>query len=139
MRRTANLLLLLAGPCLGSRGDSRTSANYALTAEAMDSGGQRSGGGPYALDTANGLASFAAVLLEPEPISAPLGLVPLAGPPVLVRFVGSPALSYTIQWTETLDHPVWHDLPTTATDADGVFQTTDTGTEPVRYYRAQTR
>ncbi|MGD1086476.1 MAG: Ig-like domain repeat protein, partial [Verrucomicrobiota bacterium] len=56
----------------------------------------------------------------------------------LVQFQGIPARAYSIQYTESLETPVWQTLGTSTADTTGAFEFTDappTGS-PARFYRS---
>ncbi len=65
-----------------------------------------------------------------------LAITPLAGGVLRLDFIGIPARRYRIEWTATLNPPVWESLGSIEAGPEGLFSLTDHPEGDARFYRA---
>jgi subtilase family serine protease len=97
---------------------------------------------PYVISNTNGLQATGTVsvtlavdLTQSQNI---VSVTNLGNGTMLIQFQGIPGRSYTIQYTESLQSPVWQTLGTSSANATGAFAYTDSpgNGSPARYYRS---
>jgi hypothetical protein len=95
----------------------------------------------YTISDSRGASVIGTVTINVRVDTAPspnLEITSLANGTYLIRFDGIPGKTYRIEYTQTLENPVWQSLGSSTADDFGVFEYVDIPPEgsPTRYYRS---
>ena len=134
------LTLVSAGPTSTNGGTVVVNGGWVFYSSASDS--TNTDAFPYVIADSDGLQATGWVSITvPVDLSQSQNIVAsnnLGNGASLIQFQGIPGYTYTIEYTESLQNPVWQPLGTSTADATGVFAFTDApgSGSPPRFYRS---
>ncbi|MGA3181083.1 MAG: protease pro-enzyme activation domain-containing protein [Verrucomicrobiota bacterium] len=132
------LTLVSAGPASTNGGTVAVSGNWISYTPLP--GFTNSDAFTYVIADSDGLQATGTVLINvPVNLAQSQNIVAiedLGNNSSLIQFQGIAGRTYTIQYTESLQTPVWQTLGTSTADATGAFEFTDTAAGGSRYYRS---